>query len=323
VSGLEILRQLRAEPAWNHLPIVILSAASDPDTKRQALLTGATDFLSKPADFTEAVARVRNCLAVKAHHDGLKSHAQELERQVQQRTAELRMSRLEEIRCLARVAECRTDLTQMHSVRVSGYAGVIGRRMGLSDPCLEVLELAVLLHDVGKIGFPDSLLSRSGWFTPQEIELLQRHNVPQLHMYQCISPQEWSTFKSHTVGGSRVMAVGESRILELGAIVALSHHEKWDGTGYPFGLKGEKIPLEGRIAAVANALDVLGARQSYRPLLSEEDCRAIVTGGAGTHFDPKVVEAFLAGWDQIMAVKAKSPGPRRPTGSPGAPAEKR
>jgi putative two-component system response regulator len=310
ISGLEILEQLHADPELRHLPVIVLSASSDPGAKRRALALGATDFLSKPAEFVELVARVQNCLAVKAYDDHLKSYAEDLARRVRERTAELSICRLEEIQCLSRAAECRADLTQMHSTRVSGYAGVLVRRLGLDGRIGEAIELAASLHDVGKIGFPDSLLSRSDWFTQEEIDLLRRHGVSDLAAYPALTPDECSTFKSHTVAGSRIMAAGRSPILELGAIIAMSHHENWDGSGYPSRLAGDKIPLEGRIVAVANAFDVFSARQSQGPAFSEDECLEIVADGAGTHFDPQVVAALVGGWREILEVKSRFRRPR-------------
>ena len=150
VTGLEILQEVRADPALTDLPVIILTARTEPETKYQALLKGATNFLNKPVDFTELFAQVRNALTVKAHQDELKRYAQELDRRVQERTAELAMSRLEVIQCLARAAECRTDLTKQHSIRASGYAGAIARGLGLDELTVETIELASLVARRGQ-----------------------------------------------------------------------------------------------------------------------------------------------------------------------------
>ncbi len=305
VSGLEILGQLRADPALMRLPVIILTVMSDLDTKHHALLSGATDFLNKPLDFTELVARVRNVLMVKAYYDYLAHHAQDLECQIQERTAELATSRLEVIQCLARAAECRTDLTKLHSTRVSAYAGVVARGLGLDDQAVESLELAALLHDVGKIGFSDAVLGHAGRFTQEESDLLQKHGALRRPSRPHVSQEESAAYKLHTLAGSRIMAVGKSRILELAATIAMSHHEKWDGTGYPFGLSGENIPLESRIVAVANVFDLLSTKQCHRPAFSEDECFAIIADGSGTHFDPAVLEAFERTRPEILQIKAR------------------
>jgi putative two-component system response regulator len=311
VSGMEILRQLSADPVLMRLPVIILTALSDPDTKHQALLLGAIDFLNNPADFTELFARVRNALAIKAYQDRLANYAQELEHRIEQRTAELAVSRLEVIQCLARAAECRTDLARQHSTRVSAYSGAIARGMGMDEQSAESIELAALLHDVGKIGFPDSVLKHADRFTLDELDLLKKHGVAGLETASRISPEEATTIKSHTLAGSRIMAVGKSRVLELAAIVAMSHHEKWDGSGYPLGLRGANIPLEGRIVAVADTFDLLTTKLYNRSPFSEKECFAIMADGSGTHFDSKVLEALFQRWPEILQIKAKYSGPRQ------------
>jgi putative two-component system response regulator len=302
VSGMEILRRLSADPALMRMPVIILTATSDLETKHQALLLGATDFLNKPADFTELFARVRNALAAKAYHDRLADHAEELERQVQERTAELTISRREAIQCLARAAECRSDLTSQHSARVSAYSGIIARAIGLDEQTAESIELAALLHDVGKIGLPDSVLKHVDRLSLEELDLLKKHGVASPKSAPRMLLEEETTFKSHTLAGARIMAVGKSRVLELAATIAMSHHEKWDGSGYPLGLRGASIPLEGRIVAVANALDLLSTAHGGRAPFPEEECFAIMADGSGTHFDPDVVQVLLQKWREMHQV---------------------
>ncbi len=318
VTGMEILQQLRAESASRYLPVIVLSAASTAETKRQALLLGATDFLNKPPNFTELSARVRNALTIKSYHDQLADYAHDLEQRIQDRTAELATSRTELIQCLARAAECRTDLTKQHSVRVSGYAAVIARGMGLDDQTVEAIENASLLHDVGKMGLPDSILGRADRPTPEEADLLKRHHVRLPRAGRTMSHEESSALMAHTIAGSRIMAVGQSRLLKMAAMIAMTHHEKWDGSGYPLGLQGERIPLESRIVAVANAFDRLSTKQSYRMPFSAEECMAILSDAAGTHFDPKVLEGLLRNWPEILQVQAGYSGGREQPDPPAA-----
>ena len=304
MSGLAVLKQLRADSALTRLPIIILTADCDPATKRQAFLWGATDFLNKPANPAELAARVRNVLTVKQYHDHLASHAQELERRVQQRAEELAACRQEVIQCLARAAECRTDVTKQHSIRVSEYAGVIAEGLGMDDRAVESLKLATLLHDVGKIGFPDAALDPAGELSLEERELLEMHGVV-LPADRCPVENESAVYASHTIAGSRIMAVGKWRVLEMAASIAMSHHEKWDGSGYPFGMAGARIPLEARIVAVANAFDLLSTKKRRRPAFSNADCLAIMADGEGKHFDPQVIEAFLRKWPEIQQTRER------------------
>ncbi len=211
--------------------------------------------------------------------------------------------------------ECRTDLTKQHCTRVSGYAGIIARGLGLDEPAVECIELATLLHDVGKIGFSDSLLDHANWISQEEFDLLQKHGIAPLQTPPQMSEQETATFKSHTLAGSRILAVGKSRILELAAIIAMSHHEKWDGSGYPLGLGGDNIPLEGRIVAVANAFDLLSTKQCHREAFSGMECYAILADNSGTHFDPKVLEALVLRSSEILQLKAGYAVTRRAKGS--------
>ena len=310
MSGLEILKQLRADPLLIRVPIIILTANSDPVTKCQTLLWGATDFLNKPADPTELAARVRNVLMVKAYHDHLASYAQELEHRVRECTEELAICRLEVIQCLARAVECRTDLTRQHSVRVSDYAGAIAEELGMDEQAVECLRLAALLHDVGKIGFPDAELDRAGGLSLEERDLLRTHGVPCQPTPVRVVEEELAAYKGHTIAGSRIMAVGRLRVLEMAAIIAMSHHEKWDGSGYPIGMAGKNIPLESRIVAVANAFDLLSTAQRHRPAFSDEECLAILADGGGKHFDPDVLAAFVSKWPDIQCIKQRHCGGR-------------
>ena len=209
------------------------------------------------------------------------------------------------IQCLARAAECRTDVTRQHSARVSGYAGLIARGLGMDDQAVESIELGALLHDVGKIGFSDSVLEHASRFTQDEADLLQKHGVRRRQPRPHVLQEESATYRSHTIAGSRIMAVGKSRILELAATIAMTHHEKWDGTGYPFGIAGSNIPVESRIVAVANAFDHLSTSQYHRPAFSDNECFAVIADGGGTHFDPTVVEAFALKRPEILQLKAK------------------
>lgn len=302
VSGLDILRSLHDDPSLSHVPVIVLTASDDEQTKMEALELGATDFLSKPANAPELLVRVRNALLVKAHHDYLENYAQELDRQVQKRTAELAASRLELIHCLARAAEFRDNETGRHVMRVGRYAEIIARKLGLPEEEVELIRHAAPLHDMGKLGIPDHVLLKPGTLDPDEMEIMKRHSAYGHETLEPMSEDEWHTMQSHTFMGERIMDVPSSPVVALAAKIALTHHEKWDGTGYPSGLKGEQIPLAGRITAVADVFDALSNKRPYKPVFDAERCFGIMWEGRGTHFDPTVLDAFLASRDAVLQV---------------------
>lgn len=305
ISGIDILTVLRADPRWLHLPIVILTAAHDQATKRQAIDLGVTDFLGKPVDPTDLVPRIRNALIVKRHFDHLQKHSEKLEAEVLRRTAELARSRQEVIHCLARAGEFRDDHTGRHVLRVGKYARLIAQELGWQGEELEMLEQAAQLHDIGKIGIPDAILLKPGKLGPEEFEIMQRHSVYGTKIAQGLPRHEVNELCHHTEFGSRLLETTESPILALAATIALSHHEKWDGTGYPLGLVGSDIPFAGRITAVADVFDALSTKRPYKPSYPLERCFEILREGRGRHFDPAVLDAFFRCEDEIVRVKVQ------------------
>ncbi len=286
-----------------YIPTLVCTAFDNVQVKLEALELGATDFLTKPINAAELVVRVRNALVVKAHHDHLKNYARELADQVRHRTAELAASRLELIHCLARAAEYRDNETGRHVIRVGRYAEIIARRMGLDPQFVELIEHAAPLHDMGKVGIPDMILLKPGTLSPEEFEMMQRHCIYGKRTFEPMSRDEWRMFKSHTFLGEMIMDVRSSPIITMAAKIALTHHEKWDGNGYPMGLSGEDIPLAGRITAVADVFDALSSKRPYKPAFPLERCFAIMEEGRGTHFDPKVLDAFLAAREDIVEIR--------------------
>jgi putative two-component system response regulator len=305
INGLDLLEQIRGSAGLGYFPILILTASDSDETRVRALDLGATDFLNKPVNPSELVARVRNALLVKAHHDHLKSYSQELEDQVRRRTAELAASRLELIHCLARAAEYRDNETGHHVMRVGCYAGIIARNLKLDRDMVELIEHAAPLHDLGKIGIPDAILLKPGKLGPDEFEIMRKHTVYGKRTFEPMSNDEWRTFKTHTVLGEMIMEADSSPVIQMAAKIALTHHEKWDGSGYPLGLAGEEIPLPGRITAVADVFDALSSSRPYKPAWPLERCFAAMERGRGTHFDPVVLEAFIASRDEIVRVRMK------------------
>ena len=296
VSGLEILHELRSFQEFTRLPVLVLTGTESRELKTEALELGATDSLSKPIDFDDLLPRVRNCLRMKSYEDDLKA-------QVLQRTAELEHAQREIIQCLARAAEFRDNETGAHVIRVGKFAGIIAKELGFDDNKVKLLSQAATLHDVGKIGIPDELLHKKGRFTTEETEQMRKHCGYGRQVLQSVVSMDDSRVSNHTTMGAEIMATCSSPAIVMARTVALTHHEKWDGTGYPLGLAGENIPIEGRITAVADVFDALSSKRPYKPAFPLEECLRIMQEERGKHFDPAVVDAFLRKVPEIIAIQ--------------------
>jgi len=303
LSGLDILRALRLEVQARRFPVLVLTASADAATKRDALDLGAADFLLKPVDPNDLVPRVRNALTTKLYEERLAKYTEQLEQDVRQRTAELATSREEVIRCLARAAEYRDDNTGHHVVRVGRYAGIIASELGFGGADVEMLELAAQLHDVGKIGIPDAILNSHGKLDPEQYAVMQRHCSFAKKILTPLAEHEWRTLRTHSLLGANLLESNSSPILMLAARIAQTHHEWWNGKGYPLGLAGEDIPLEGRITAVADVFDALCTPRTYKAPIPREKCFAIMSEDRGTHFDPRVLDAFFARSTEVVRVQ--------------------
>jgi len=303
INGIELLTAIRSSPQTAHIPVLILTANCERETRLKALDAGATDFLEKPVDPAELLPRVRNSLTIKAHHDHLARQAEELEAAVQKRTAELAASRLEVVQCLARAAEFRDDNTGRHVIRVGRYAGVIARTLGLAEDFVNLLELAAQLHDVGKIGIPDSILLKAGSLTPEEFDMVQRHCGFGKRVFESATEQDSMMLRQHSKLGAQMLNCTSSPLIQIAARTALTHHERWDGTGYPLGLAGEDIPIEGRIVAVADVFDALSSRRPYKPAFPLAKCFQILEEGRGKHFDPQILDAFESARNEIVQIQ--------------------
>ncbi len=303
IDGVGVLEKLRRDKQLRETPVIVLNAASNQEMKKTALGLRVSDFLDKPVDPYDLIARVRNALIVKAHRDHLENYANELEETVRQRTAELAASRQEVILCLARAAELRDNETGNHVVRVGRYVGIIARELGFSDERVDLLEHAAQLHDVGKIGIPDSILLKPGKLEPEEFEKMQKHASFGRKVIQRLSEPEFDAWKKHAQIGAEMLDVVRSPIIELAASIALTHHEKWDGSGYPLGLAGEDIPMEGRMTAVADVFDALSTKRPYKPAFPHKKCFEIMEEGRAQHFDPRVLDAFFRRRAEIAKVQ--------------------
>ena len=302
-SGLDVLREIRTDPQFSKLPVIVLTASDDDQIRAQALELGATDLIAKPFRPTELLPRVRNAILLKRQDDAMRRYTQDLERQVRSRTAELASSRLELIYCLARIAEYRDNESGRHVIRVGLYSGTIARRLGLDPTVVELIEAAAPLHDIGKIGVPDSILLKPGALTPEEVELMQTHVTLGEKAFEPMSDVEWKALRSHTLVGEMIMSLPASPLISMASQIALTHHELWNGAGYPLGLAGNDIPISGRIVAVADVFDALSSRRPYRQALPMSDCFEAIESKSGTQFDPEVVAAFVASREEIIQTR--------------------
>lgn len=302
VSGLEILERLRQNEQFVDLPVIILTAATDRETKIAALRLGASEFLGKPVDSVELEARLRNVLTTKTHQDRLKNYAWELELEVATRSTELADAYREVVACLAKVGEYRDNDTGNHVIRVGRYAQVIARRLGLNEEIVDRIGQAAPLHDIGKVGIPDAILLKPGRLDAAERAQIEGHSEYGQDICAPAAPEREGHFMSHTVSGALITHGATTPVLAMAGTIALTHHERWDGTGYPRGLAGNDIPLEGRITAVADVFDALTSRRPYKEPYSLDKSLEIMREGRGTHFDPAVLDAFLDSIDEILEV---------------------
>jgi len=186
---------------------------------------------------------------------------------------------------------------------VGKYAGIIARELGLAPELAQLIEHAAPLHDVGKIGVPDDILLKPGKLDPDEYEFIQRHGNFGKRILEPMPDSEWRVFRSHTETGASIMNHSNSPIIRTASRIAVTHHERWDGTGYPLGLAGEDIPIEGRITAVADVFDALSSKRPYKPAFPLEKCFSIMLDARGQHFDPEVLDAFLNCKDEVVRVQ--------------------
>ncbi|MCC6572170.1 MAG: response regulator [Planctomycetes bacterium] len=287
MDGLEMSQRVRIDPRLRETPIMLLTGNADRDFKLRALELGIDDYVCKPADLDEVKLRVRNLANVSAARGLMRTYAEVLEQSVEQRTRELTRAltdlseaRTETIMKLSVACEYRDDDTAQHLSRMAAYSAIIARGMGMTPAQVEMITTAAPMHDVGKIGVPDNILLKPGKLTADEFRIMQRH--PGI--------------------GGRILGNSHSPVLKVAELIALSHHEKWNGSGYPRGLKESQIPIEGRIVALADVFDALTTQRCYKPAFPVDRSLEIIHEGDGSHFDPKVTSAFFAALDEVREV---------------------
>jgi putative two-component system response regulator len=282
MDGFQVLEGLKAIDSDGYLPVLVVTA--QPGHKLRALQAGAKDFVSKPFEIPEVLARVHNILEARMLQKELHNTNEVLEQRVRERTEELREGYLETIHTMTRAAEHKDLDTGVHVQRISYHCRALAKGLGLSDTLVDEIFFASPMHDIGKIGVPDHLLLKPGDLTPEE----------------------WDVMKGHCAAGAQILGDSRSPFLRTGAQIALSHHERWDGSGYPNGIRGEAIPLAARIVNLCDVYDALRSRRPYKPAFDHRTTMEVITHGDGRtqpeHFDPAILAVFQQYHESFRAI---------------------
>ena len=280
MDGYEVMQALRDLKDPLMPPVIVLTAQNGKEYLLRSLNAGARDFISKPFDRNELIMRVRNLLDAQLAHCMVHDQKATLEDMVRKRTDELQQTRMQVVQRLGMAAEFRDEETGNHILRMSHISELLARTIGWNDNDCELMLMASPMHDIGKIGIPDHILLKPGKF----------------------EPDEWEIMKTHATIGGKLLDGDDSTLMRMAREIALSHHEKWDGSGYPNGLSGEDIPMSGRIAALADVFDALTSQRPYKKAWPVEDAVQLIKDNSGKHFDPQLVEVFIQKLPEILAI---------------------
>jgi putative two-component system response regulator len=293
LNGYQVCKILKEDNHTAGIPVIFLSALNEMEDKIKAFQVGGVDYITKPFHFDEVMARVSTHLRIKILQNQLEDHNRHLQERVEAQVREISESQMATIFALAKLAEYRDMDTGMHLERVQGFCGIIALWLKKSTPLGKTLNSKFVrnmyeaspLHDIGKVAIPDSILLKPGKLTIEEWEVMKTHT---------------------TIGAENLKAVlhhyPENSFIQMGIEIAQYHHERWDGHGYPIGLAGEDIPLSARIMAVVDVYDAVRSKRCYKDPISHIAARKIITDGSGSHFDPQIVEAFLAEEEIILGI---------------------
>ncbi|MEJ2592767.1 MAG: response regulator [Candidatus Thiodiazotropha sp.] len=280
MDGIEFIKWFRRIPGFNDVPVMIVTCIEDQSVRYLALESGATDFITKPIDHTECRARCNNLLTMSQQRKLIKDRALLLEAEIRKTTQELHDREEETLIRLAKAGEYRDEDTGNHIHRISRYSRLIAEKLGLSEELCDLIAQSSPMHDIGKIGIPDAILLKPGRLTPEEFKIMQQH----------------------TEVGFEILKDSPSKYLQTGAVIALSHHEKFNGQGYPHAIKGDRIPLEARIVAVADVFDALVTNRPYKKSWPLEKAFDYIRQERASHFDPDCADSFLTESEAVISI---------------------
>jgi two-component system, response regulator RpfG len=281
MNGIDFVRLLKTLPKYESVPVIMITIKKDAETRYAALEAGVADFLSKPIDVYECTARCKNLLTLRQQHIALQNRSNLLESLVKAATVEIRSREKETLMRLARAGEHKDYDTAMHLQRMSLYSRALAEAIGFSEEEAEIIELAAPLHDIGKIGIADSILLKKSGLDDMELKAMRKHPLI----------------------GYEILQGSPSKYLQKGSEIALAHHERYDGTGYPYALKGNEIPLSARIVAIADVFDALTSVRPYKEAWSIDKALEYVSNESGKHFDPELVKVMLTIRNQLEKIQ--------------------
>ncbi|MFQ5686432.1 MAG: HD domain-containing phosphohydrolase [Candidatus Scalindua sp.] len=301
-DGFELLKLLHKSEITRNIPVIIVTGCNESDMKRRALDLGAADLINKPVCREDLLARLHSVLRIKSYQDELNNQNKILEQKVKERTLELENSRLDIIWRLGKVAEFRDEETGNHVVRVGWYSRIIAESLGMGEDFVEMLFLTSPLHDIGKIGIPDEVLLKRGSLSYEQWEIMKQHCEIGSEVFN----QDYGGMKSFLAwswkNAHKRYKNENNPLYKMAATITMTHHERWDGTGYPKGLAGKDIPLESRIVAISDVYDALCSVRPYKQAYPESKAMAILSKEVGLHFDPDVFKAFENSLEEIRSV---------------------
>jgi len=292
MDGIELLKRIRMNERTRDIPTIMLTGSSEGEIRKNALKYGVVEFLYKPVSAEEFILRLRNVLKLR-----------EISKSLIEKNSELEKTRLQVIRRLGKAAEFKDDDTGQHVIRVAHYAQLIAEDLELPQDLITLIFQTAPMHDIGKIGVSDTILKKTGRFTPEEYEIMKHHSQEGDRLLHPLTHEEMKMYQIHPQLGESILGEDETPLLKIAAEIALGHHEKWDGTGYPLGVKGENIPLTARIVALADIFDALSTERCYKPAYTNEVCHSIINEISGTHLDPSIVEIFNRRFDEFISIK--------------------
>ena len=283
MDGYEVCRRLKQNPDTRKIPVIFVTALKESEAEEKGFDLGGVDYITKPINPSIVRARVKTHLALYDQNRVLDERVKVRTGQLRKALETIKGASLNTIHKLSRAAEFKDEDTGAHILRMSNYAAAVARKLGLDGEVIEAILYAAPMHDIGKIGTPDRILLKPGK----------------------LNAQEWEIMKQHVANGIRILEGSKEGFIQMAKTIVLTHHERWDGNGYPSGLKGEAIPIAGRIAAIADVFDALTSKRPYKEPFSIDKSFRIIKEGRGSHFDTQVVNAFFSAIDEILAIKER------------------